>query len=86
MSRTVDAQTIALALPWHAVGLGPFLPGNDLRPCVDCSTTLVVGPATAAALTAEPTIALCCPACALVRCRQAPIVGVAHLSLVPREA
>ena len=81
-----DDQTIALALPWHAIGLGPIMPGNDLRPCADCHTTLVLGPAAAAALAADPSITLCCPACALARCREAPEIAVAAIQLIPRES
>ena len=83
MVRAVsDDTTIALALPWHAVGLAPFLPGEDLRPCRDCHVTLVVGPSMAAALTADPSMLLCCPSCAVERCRERGTVTIASVTLV----
>lgn len=77
----MSENIIAVALPWHdgprtaLVGYPtPLAPGSVLHPCADCGQVLAVGPATAVALAAEPSIVLCCPVCGVARCGQAGTV------------
>jgi len=76
----MNNNCIAVALPWHdgpraaylAPGeVAPVDPGAVLYPCADCSQILAVGPALALALSVDPSLDLCCPACGVGRCRGA---------------